>query len=149
VVEAIKPGLMTVQFKIFLIIMAVSMYLIGIIAWKVQNDALKRGYSSVAASFWSLGVLFMSIIMLPLYIVLREKSSPENLIIDPLEEARKKLYITCPSCGESNPPELSKCLKCEKDLLGSEKLVGTKACPYCGEQNQLDAAFCRNCDQGI
>ncbi|MFH1514312.1 MAG: hypothetical protein ABIG42_02505, partial [bacterium] len=108
---------MSTKFIIVLVIFAFTMYLVGYIAWRVQNDALKRGYSSITASFWALGVFFFAPLMFPLYIVLREKSEPVE-IVDEVKEARKKLYITCPHCGEENPPELSRCQKCDRSLSG-------------------------------
>ena len=138
---------MTTAFKIVIVIWAISMYLVGYIAWRVQNDALKRGYSSITATFWSLGVIFMAPIMLPLYILLREKSEPKEIELDEVEQARRRLFITCPHCGEENPPELIKCQKCERALVGEGKAIGTKACPYCGEQNDINAVYCANCKE--
>lgn len=138
---------MTPAFKIVLAIWAISMYLVGFIAWKVQNDALKRGYSSITASFWSLSVLFMAPIMLPLYILLREKSAPKDIEPNEVEKARRRLFIICPHCGEENPPELARCQKCERSLVSEGKAIGTKACPYCGEQNDINAVYCANCKQ--
>lgn len=129
--------------------MVATLYLLGIIAWKVQNDALKRGYSSMAASFWSLGVFFFSFIMLPLYILLREKNAHKKPPVSSADEALRSLYITCHHCGEENPPEQMLCLKCEKSLLGKGESVGTKSCPSCGEQNDINAVYCHNCKQLI
>ncbi len=140
---------MTPAFQIVLVIFAVSMYLVGFIAWKVQNDALKRGYSSITASFWAVGVFFMAPIMLPLYILLREKSASNKIELDEVEQARRRLFITCPHCGEENPPELMKCQKCERSLVGEGKAIGTRACPYCGEQNNINAVYCANCRQPL
>ena len=134
-------------FNILLAILIVSMYLIAFISWKVQNDALKRGYSNITASFWSLGVFFLSPIMLPLYILLRDKSVPAEPELDEVEQARRRLFITCPHCGEENPPELTRCQKCERLFVSEGKAIGTKACPYCGEQNDINAVYCANCKQ--
>ena len=139
---------MTSTFMIILVIFVFTMYLVGYIAWRVQNDALKRGYSHITASFWAMGVFFFSPIMLPLYVVLREKSDViQN--VDEVEEARKTLYITCPHCGEENPPEISKCQKCDRSLLGEGQSIGTRACPYCGIQNEINSGHCLNCKQSI
>ena len=140
---------MSVSFKISLAILVVSMYLVGYIAWRVQNDALSRGYNRTAAAFWSLGVFFFSPLMLPLYIVLRGKSESSADSEKPLEKAKKELMITCRHCGEMNLPELTRCQKCEKSLVDEGKSVGKKSCPYCGEINDVNAVYCGNCKQGI
>ena len=138
---------MNPAFKTVLVIWAITMYLVGIIAWRVQNDALKRGYSGTMATFWSLGVFFFAPLMLPLYIILRDKSAPREKKDDPVKTAREKLNLVCPHCGEENPPENSYCVKCRKSLAGEGKAIGTKACQYCGEHNDINAVYCSNCKQ--
>lgn len=138
---------MNPAFKTVLVIWAVAMYLVGIISWRVQNDALKRGYSSTMAAFWSLGIFFFAPVMLPLYIILRDRSSPREPIEDAVSLAKKKLNIVCNFCGEENPPENSFCAKCQRSLFGEGKAVGTRACQYCGQQNDINAVQCSNCRQ--
>jgi len=140
---------MSTSFKISLAVLVISMYLVGYIAWRVQNDALKRGYNSTSAAFWSIAVFFFPPIMLPLYIIFRKKAEPEAVKESAIEKARKSLYITCPYCGEENPPELTRCQKCEKALIGEGKSIGRKACPYCGDLNDVNAVYCANCKQKI
>jgi len=140
---------MSTSFKISLAILVISMYLVGYIAWRVQNDALKRGYNRTAAAFWSVAVLFFPPVMLPLYIIFRRKAEPEAANESAINKARRSLYITCPHCGEENPPELMRCQKCEKPLVGEGKAIGRKACPYCGDLNDVNAVYCANCKQKI
>jgi phage terminase large subunit GpA-like protein len=140
---------MSTSFKISLAVLVISMYLVGYIAWRVQNDALKQGYNRISAAFWSIAVFFFSPIALPLYMIFRKKTEPEVEIESAIQKARRKLFITCPYCGEENPPELMKCQKCEKPLVSESKPIGRKACVYCGESNDVNAAYCANCRQKI
>ena len=140
---------MSTSFKIALAILVVAMYLVGYIAWRIQNDALSRGYNRTAAAFWSLGVFFFPPLMLPLYVLLRGKTEPRKIEETPVERAKKKLFITCKYCGEQNPPELMRCQKCEKSLVDEGVSIGKKSCPYCGETNDVNAVYCANCRQGI
>ena len=115
---------MTPAFKFVLVIWAVMMYVIGYIAWRVQNDAIKRGYSSITATFWALGVLFFTPVMLPLYVVLRDKRSPVETKPDVVAEAKKKLNITCPFCGEDTNVQLTQMSYAFKLLLDELKSLG-------------------------
>jgi ribosomal protein L40E len=140
---------MSTSFKISLAILVVTMYLVGYISWRVQNDALKRGYNRTAATFWSLGVFFFPPLMLPLYILLRGKVAPQEPVESELEKAKKSLSITCRHCGEQNSPDSTRCQKCETLLIDEGKSIGRKSCPYCGETNDVNAIYCANCRQGI
>ncbi len=89
-----------------------------LIAWWVASDAKKRGYSQGAIVAWFLGVWLVLIIFLPLYFILRPKST----ILRPKSMGQTRstsgTYV-CPYCGN----------------LYQEKVP---FCPYCGRRLEED-----------
>lgn len=89
-----------------------------LIAWWVASDAKKRGYSQGAIIGWFLGVWMVLIVFLPLYFILRPKST----ILRPKSMGQTSLtkgtYV-CPYCGN----------------LYQEKVP---FCPYCGRRLEED-----------
>jgi len=89
-----------------------SFLLIGLIiplfiAIWVASDARRRGYSKSAVIGWFIGVWFLLIVFLPLYLILRPRQSSYL----PQDEVTR----VCPYCGrlfKGNP----------------------NFCPYCGEK---------------
>jgi len=127
-------------------IFAAVWYFFGVMAYRVQEDAKKRGLSRTAVTFWSVSIVFFGPIFLPLYFIFRSNA------IFTAKEGETPLnikYILCPHCGESNTSERTSCAKCNKQLDEGIPAVGTKACPYCGAENSVDAGRCVSCDQVI
>ncbi len=90
-----------------------------IIAWWVASDAKKRGYNQGAIVAWFLGVWLVLIVFLPLYFILRPKST----ILRPKSmgqqiRSTRGTYV-CPYCGN----------------LYQEKVP---FCPYCGRRLEED-----------
>ena len=65
---------MPTKFWIYFGIFAICWYFLGFIAWRVQKDALKRGYGQAAANFWGIGIIFLAFIFLPLYMIFRRRA---------------------------------------------------------------------------
>ncbi len=90
-----------------------------VIAWWVATDARKRGYSKVAALIWFLGVWLALIIFLPLYLIIRPKTSRQPGQLgqpgQPVELAPEGETTVCPHCGR----------------LYKERIF---YCPYCGQK---------------
>ncbi len=89
-----------------------SFLLIGLIiplfiAIWVASDARRRGYSKSAVIGWFIGVWFLLIVFLPLYLILRPRQSSYL--------SQDEVTRVCPYCGrlfKGNP----------------------NFCPYCGEK---------------
>ncbi len=92
------------------ILIIISAIIPILVAWWVASDAARRGYSKGAVIGWFLGVWFLLIVFLPLYLILRSKA-PKSTQTDEEEKITK----VCPYCGrlyQGNP----------------------QFCPYCGGQ---------------
>ncbi len=75
------------------------------IALWVASDARKRGYSKEACIGWFLGVWFLLIVFLPLYLILRSRSTSsypgQKIKVCPYCGRLLKEYVNfCPYCGE-------------------------------------------------
>ena len=84
----------------------VGLFVALIIAAWVYSDAKSRGKASGPALLWSLGVLLLLIIFLPLWFFLRPKKESEIVIAD-----RPKL---CAECGKYYEGMPSYCPNCGK-----------------------------------
>ena len=49
--------------------------------------------------------------------------------------------VTCPQCGQENPPEARFCMRCATKL--------SQSCEVCGRDNPLGAHFCLNCGTAL
>lgn len=85
----------------------ISLIISLFIATWVASDARRRGYSTSAVIGWFIGVFFLLIVFLPLYLILRPRQSSYLG-----EDETAKI---CPHCG-----------KLFKD--------NPNFCPYCGER---------------
>lgn len=73
----------------------------GVAIW-VYIDAKKRGYKTLAAVGWMLGVFLLMIVFLPLYLFLRARKVKQVEILTPCKYCEKYyegLPIYCPNCG--------------------------------------------------
>jgi ribosomal protein L40E len=137
---------MSIKFWIFFGIFAVCWYFIGFIAWRIQNDALKRGFGRTSANFWGVGTVFLPFIFIPLYLVF--KRAAPGYIVD--KEMKPGTTTLCPHCGEMNPKDAVRCSKCEREMsLEVLETLGLKQCPNCGEMNPTDAEYCKKCKQVV
>lgn len=75
-------------------------------------DSQKRGYSAGKGLLWAIGVFFLLIIFLPLYLFSRRKRQRE------MAEAK----------AASGPPPLTECFYCGRGYEGQPKI-----CPHCGQ----------------
>jgi len=132
--------------KFLFVIFALAWYFFGIMAYRVQEDAKKRGMAKAAVTFWSVSVVFFGPIFLPLYYIFRSKAV---FAASEEEKTSDRKFTLCPHCGESNPDNRTTCVKCKKPLDASIPTVGTKRCPYCDAENPIDARRCSSCDQTI
>jgi ribosomal protein L40E len=134
------PKLFWILFGTF----AFCWYFMGYIGWRVQNDALRRGYGRAAANFWGIGIIFLPFIFLPLYIVFRYRA-PGYVT----EEIRPGQRTLCPHCGEVNPKDAELCRHCGKRMEIEIPEIGLKQCPNCGHMNPVTAEYCTKCDERI
>ena len=73
----------------------------GVAIW-VYIDAKKRGYKTLAAVGWMLGVFLLMIVFLPLYLFLRARKAKQVEILIPCKYCGKYYEgspIYCPNCG--------------------------------------------------
>ncbi|HHT9105190.1 MAG TPA: hypothetical protein ACFYD7_04875 [Candidatus Wujingus californicus] len=73
----------------------------GVAIW-VYIDAKKRGYKTLAAVGWMLGVFLLMIVFLPLYLFLRARKVKQVEILIPCKYCGKYYEgspIYCPNCG--------------------------------------------------
>ncbi len=73
----------------------------GVAIW-VYLDAKKRGYKTLAAVGWMLGVFLLMIVFLPLYLFLRARKVKQVEILIPCKYCGKYYEgspIYCPNCG--------------------------------------------------
>ncbi len=86
-----------------------------LIAWWVASDAKKRGYSQAAIVAWFIGVWMVLIIFLPLYFILRPKST--ILRPKPMGQisSTKGTYV-CPHCGNLYQEKVPFCPYCGRSL---------------------------------
>ena len=93
-----------------------------LIAWWVASDAKKRGYNQGAIVAWFLGVWLVLIVFLPLYFILRPKSTtlrPKSTTLRP------------------------------KPSRQVNSTMGTYVCPYCGNLYQEKVPFCPYCGRKL
>jgi len=95
--------------------MGVLLIIIGtiiplLVAWWVASDASKRGCSKSTIIGWFLGIWFLLIFFLPLYLILRSKT-PKSSQVDE-EEKTTKVCHYCGKLYQGNP----------------------QFCPYCGQE---------------
>jgi ribosomal protein L40E len=135
---------MSTWFWIGFFAFAAVWYFFGFVGWRVQKDALKRGYGGSAANFWGVGVIFMPFIFLPLYAWFRHRA-PGYVT----EEYKPGTTTLCPHCAEINPKDATVCKECGKSLDYEPPPIGEKACPNCGEMNPATAEYCEKCDERI
>ena len=114
-----------------LILLAVSIW--------VYKDAIVHGYSSGSALLWSLGVFFMLIVFLPIYLITRNsKRRTTNHYYDYQQEGPIKV-------GESSTSsEQIYCFHCGSEV--SSKFVH---CPYCGSKLKDADRKCQNCGEKL
>jgi energy-coupling factor transporter transmembrane protein EcfT len=73
----------------------------GVAIW-VYIDAKKRGYKTLAAVGWMLGIFLLMIVFLPLYLFLRARKVKQVEILIPCKYCGKYYEgspIYCPNCG--------------------------------------------------
>lgn len=128
------------------IMVAAIMYAFGLAAYRVQEDAKRRGLGKAAVTFWSVSVVFFGPIFLPLYLMFRTRAVFAG---GKRDESGRVPYRLCPHCGAENPAEERVCARCHKRMDIDLPSVGKKACPYCGAQNPIEAARCSACGQVI
>ena len=134
------PKLFWILFTLF----AICWYFIGFIAWRIQNDAVKRGFGRSAANFWGVGTVFLPLIFIPFYIVFRNKA-PGYVV----EEIKPGTRTLCPYCGEVNKITDELCKHCGKRMSLDLPELGHKQCPNCGVMNPADAEYCEKCKERI
>lgn len=86
----------------------IGLLVVIIIAIWVFSDARSRGKSYGVAFGWFLGTLFLLIVFLPFWLIVRPKKYSDVLI-----EKRPKL---CHHCGKSYEDSPSFCTNCGKSL---------------------------------
>ncbi len=79
-----------------------------LVAIWVASDAKKRGYPRGAIIGWFIGVWFLLIVFLPLYLILRSRQRPT-----PEESGALKV---CPNCGRLLKGNPVFCPYCEERL---------------------------------
>jgi len=136
---------MSTKFWIFFGLFAVCWYFVGFVAWRIQIDALKRGFGRTAANFWGVGTVFLPFIFIPLYIVFK-RAAPKYVVDTELKPGTTTL---CPHCGEMNPKNAELCRKCEKKMALEVFEAGLKQCPNCAAMNPVDAEYCEKCKERI
>ncbi len=135
---------MTKTFWIVFAIFAVCWYFIGFIAWRVQNDALKRGFGRNAANFWGVGTVFLPFIFIPLYAFFRIKAP--GYVVEDIKPGQRTI---CPHCGEANKKDAELCRVCGKRIDIETPEIGLKQCPTCGAMNPANAEYCSKCEERI
>ena len=118
-------------------------FAIGLIAaYWVYTDANSRGQDTSTVLLWSLGTVFIPVIILPLYLIIgrnrniRKRPHNDDIIdVDAtvvMEETR-----TCPVCAGKVEPDFKLCPYCGYTLklkcanCGREIDRDWKTCPYC------------------
>jgi len=86
----------------------IGLLILLIVAAWVFSDAKSRGKSTVGAFIWSLLTFILLIVFLPLWLIVRPKSYPVDLI-----EKKPKL---CAHCGKYYEGIPSFCPNCGKSL---------------------------------
>ena len=134
------PKLFWILFGTF----AISWYFFGFIGWRVQKDALKRGYGQASANFWGVGVIFLPFIFIPLYAIFRSRAP--GYVTDEIKPGQRTI---CPHCGEANPKDNELCDSCGKRVEIDIPEIGEKQCSNCGHMNPVTAEYCSKCDERI
>jgi hypothetical protein len=87
-----------------------------IVALWVFYDSQKRGYTVWRGLLWAIGVFFILILFLPLYLIARKR--------------REKLGAQ--AGGTQAPPPLASCFYCGQGYEGDPQI-----CPYCGQNLKM------------
>jgi len=87
-----------------------------VIAMWVFFDSQKRGYTVSRGLLWAIGVFFVLIVFLPLYLAARKKK----------EKIQAAARETAPS------PSLNLCLYCRRGYEGNPTV-----CPHCGQNLKM------------
>ncbi len=93
------------KFIFWAITMAVALW--------VFFDSQKHGYSVAKGLLWAVGVFFVLVLFLPLYLIARNK--------------KKRIAATV----RQNPPVMNTCFYCRQGYEGNPS-----ACPQCGQRLQ-------------
>jgi len=80
----------------------IGLMIAAAVAVWVYTDAIKRGYKTLAAIGWMLGVFLLMIVFLPLYLFLRTRQGKRVEVLTPCKYCGKYYENTplyCPNCG--------------------------------------------------
>lgn len=96
----------------------IGMCLAALIGGWVAADAKRRGLKDPAAFGWGVGVFFILIFFLPLYLYLRKR---EKWTIQSGPDASSAVK-ECPYCGYKNGAGANYCAKCDRQLRSSGEI---------------------------
>ncbi|HEY88460.1 MAG TPA: zinc ribbon domain-containing protein [Thermoflexia bacterium] len=130
--------------------------LVYIIATVITYNAFSPlGRTLFKESFWIYQVVFLALVLLPLWIgvttLYRNTDKLVDLITTEVDKATGEMtqmgrygeQVSCVHCGALNVPEAQFCSQCGADL--STPAAVANACPACGAPNDTDASFCIEC----
>jgi len=84
-----------------------------LVAIWVFYDAQKRGFTLWKSMLWAMGVFFLLIIFLPLYLIVRRKKERWRGTEESLYTSATKI---CFYCGKPYPGEPERCPNCGQNL---------------------------------
>jgi hypothetical protein len=88
------------------------------IAMWVFYDSQKRGYTISRGPLWAIGVFFILIIFLPLYLAARKK--------------KERMQAAGREAPAPPPPTLNSCFYCRQGYEGNPTV-----CPHCGQKLEM------------
>lgn len=87
----------------------------------VAADAKRRGLKDWAAFGWGVGVFFILLVFLPLYLYLRH-SQGWGVKNQPGAPGAAPATAECPYCGYANTPGANYCGKCDRQLKSASEI---------------------------
>ena len=97
----------------------VGILIAGLIAVWVGLDAKKHGLKNSTAVGWGIGVFFLLIVFLPLYLWSRRKASPAGAAPT---SAAPIAGVPCRYCGYENAGNPDYCGKCGRQMRSSTEI---------------------------